>query len=55
MPKVCSNRQIWTHHTFDLTAYKGQTIVLYFNVYNNGIDNLKAAMYLDDVSVQVCR
>jgi hypothetical protein len=54
MPQVCSNSQIWTHHTFDLTPYKGQTIRIYFNVYNDGLGNLKTAMYLDDVSVQVC-
>jgi len=54
MPKVCSNSQSWTHHTFDLTPYKGQTIILYFNVYNDGVGNLKTAMYLDDVSIQVC-
>lgn len=52
--KMCSNSQTWTHHTFDLTAYKGQTIILYFNVYNDGLGNLKTAMYLDDVSVEVC-
>ncbi|MBL7184384.1 MAG: N-acetylmuramoyl-L-alanine amidase [Anaerolineae bacterium] len=55
MPQICSDSQTWTHHTFDLTSYKGQTIILYFNVYNNGLDNRKTAMYLDDVSVQVCR
>jgi bacillopeptidase F (M6 metalloprotease family) len=55
MPKVCSNSQTWTHYTFDLMPYKGQTIKIYFNVYNDGLDNLKTAMYLDDVSVQVCR
>ena len=55
MPKTCSDSQTWTHHTFDLTSYKGQTIILYFNVYNNGVGNLKTAMYLDDVSVQICR
>ena len=54
MPKVCSNNQTWTNHVFDLTPYKGQPIILYFNVYNNGVGNLKTAMYLDDVSVQVC-
>jgi uncharacterized lipoprotein YddW (UPF0748 family) len=53
MPKICSDSQTWTHHTFDLTLYKGQTIILYFNVYNDGEGNLKTAMYLDDVSVQV--
>jgi uncharacterized lipoprotein YddW (UPF0748 family) len=54
MEKTCSNSQTWTHHTFDLTPYIGQTIILYFNVYNDGFGNLKTAMYLDDVSVQVC-
>ena len=51
MPKMCSNSQTWTYHTFDLTPYKGQTIILYFNVYNDGIGDRKTAMYLDDVSV----
>ncbi len=55
MPKVCSDGQTWTHHAFDLTTYKGQTIIIYFNVYNNGVGNRKTAMYLDDVSVQICR
>ena len=55
MPTVCSDSQAWTHHTFDLTPYKGQTIIVYFNVYNNGVGNRKTAMYLDDVSAQVCR
>jgi hypothetical protein len=55
MPEVCSNSQSWTHRTFDLMAYKGQTIIVYFNVYNNGWCDLKTAMYLDDVSVEVCR
>jgi len=55
MPKVCSNSQTWKPHTFDLTPYRGQTIIVYFNVYNNGVGNRKTAMYLDDVSIQVCR
>jgi len=55
MPKVCSNSQTWMHvPDFDLMPYKGQTITLYFNVKNDGVGNLKTAMYLDDVSVQVC-
>lgn len=54
MPKTCSDSQAWTYHAFDLTPYQGQTIILYFNVYNNGVGNRKTAMYLDDVSVQVC-
>ena len=55
MGKICSNSQTWTHHTFDLTSYKGQTIILYFNVYNNGVGNRRTAMYVDDVSLQVCK
>lgn len=57
MPRMCSDSQTWTHHTFDLTAYKGQTIILHFNVYNDGIgigELYKTAMYVDDVSVEVC-
>jgi bacillopeptidase F (M6 metalloprotease family) len=54
MPQMCSNSRTWTHHTFDLTPYKGQTIILYCNVYNDGAGNLKTAMYLDDASVWVC-
>jgi cell division septation protein DedD len=26
----------WVERTFDLTAYRGRTLVVYFNVYNNG-------------------
>ena len=51
---ICSNSQTWTHHTFDMMPYKGQTITLYFNVKNDGQGNLKTAMYVDDVSVYVC-
>lgn len=53
MPPVCSDSQTWTHHTFDLTPYRGQTIIVYFNVKNDGLGNRKTAMYLDDVSAQV--
>ncbi len=51
--KVNSNNQTWTRHTFDLLSYRGQTITIYFNVYNDGGSGLKTAMYLDDVSVAV--
>jgi len=54
MPQTCSNSQTWTLKTFNLIPYKGQTITLYFNVKNDGVGNLKTAMYVDDVSVQVC-
>jgi len=54
LPKTCADSQAWTYRTCDLTPYKGQSLILYFNVYNNGVGNLKTAMYLDDVSVQAC-
>jgi hypothetical protein len=54
LPKSCSNSQTWTYRTFDLTPYRGQTVMLYFDVRNDGVGNLKTAMYLDDVSVQAC-
>jgi hypothetical protein len=51
--KVNSNSQTWTYHTFNLLPYRGQTIVIRFNVYNDGVGDRKTAMYLDDVSVAV--
>jgi bacillopeptidase F (M6 metalloprotease family) len=40
-------------HEFDLTAYAGQTIKLNVGVYNDGQDGI-TAMYLDDVSLEIC-
>lgn len=48
--KVDSNAQTWTHVSFDLTPYKGQTVQLYFNVHEDGADYL-TDMYLDDVAI----
>jgi len=50
-----SNAQTWTHITHDLTPYRGQTIYLYFNVYNNGWWERRTWMFVDDVSVNACR
>jgi|GEM_PF-2617906 len=44
----------WKRHTFSLTDYAGQSVYLYFNVFNDGDGLGKAAMYLDDVSVEAC-
>jgi hypothetical protein len=43
----------WTQRTFDLTDLRGQSIVLYFNVYNNG-SGATLVNYLDDISLQSC-
>ncbi len=50
--KVCSNTQVWTQVTYDLTSYKGQTIRVYFNDHQDGFGDF-TYMYLDDVSVTV--
>ena len=50
--KVCSNAQVWTQVTYDLTSYKGQTIRVYFNDHGDGYGDL-TYMYLDDVTVTV--
>jgi hypothetical protein len=49
------NSEEWRPRVFDLTPYRGRTVVLYFEVYNNDIASGPLAwMYLDDVSLQAC-
>lgn len=48
-----SNDGIWTHYTYDLTPFRGQEIVIYFNVINNGYGG-RTWMYVDDVQVLSC-
>lgn len=43
----------WQRRAFDLSAYAGQTVVVYFNVYNNG-SGAQQWSYLDDVSLADC-
>jgi hypothetical protein len=43
----------WAARTFDLLPYRGQTVTLYVNVYNNGAGSL-ASNVLDEVSVRAC-
>ncbi len=50
--KICRNTLSWKHVDFNLIAYKGQTIRIYFNTHQNGNGKL-TYMYLDDVSVTV--
>jgi hypothetical protein len=45
--------QVWMYHQFDLMAYAGQTIKLYFGAYNDGAGGV-TGMYVDDVSLEVC-
>ena len=48
-----SDDRQWTSYQFDLTAYAGWTIELYFGVYNDGSDGV-TAIYVDDVSLEIC-
>ena len=50
--RVCSNSRAWTQVTYDLIAYKGQTIRIYFNTHQDGYGDL-TYMYLDDVTVTI--
>ncbi|MDQ0212314.1 hypothetical protein J2S92_003003, partial [Arthrobacter bambusae] len=50
--KLCNNNGTWTQLTADLTAYKGQTIILWFNVHLDGSSPADDTwMYLDDVTL----
>lgn len=48
-----NDSRVWNQLTFDLTPWRGQTVQLYFNVYNDGVGG-RAAMFLDDVSLTSC-
>jgi hypothetical protein len=43
----------WIHDQYDLLPYVGQTIKLWFGVYNSGTGGT-AGMLIDDVQTQVC-
>ena len=51
--RVASNEQAWVLDDYDLSDFIGQEVVLYFYV-DNYDDGQPSAMYVDDVSVQVC-
>jgi len=45
----------WRKHAFDVTRYAGQTIYIYFAVYNNGGGGGRTYMYVDDVALIACQ
>ncbi|MEV7132045.1 PKD domain-containing protein [Arthrobacter sp. NPDC093128] len=50
--KLNSNSGIWTNVTADLSAFRGQTVTLWFNVHLDGaVPTDNSWMYLDDVTV----
>lgn len=46
-----SNSQNWETRTYDLSDLAGQTVYVYFGVFNRGRTGLPTAMYIDDVSL----
>jgi hypothetical protein len=48
---VCSNSGVWTQRSFDVSAYAGQTIVLWFNDHDDGYVGDPTYFLLDDVSL----
>jgi Pro-kumamolisin, activation domain len=51
--EVSSNARSWQEVTYDLTSYKGKTILVYFGVHGDGYEPDYVYMYLDNVSVTV--
>ena len=43
----------WKEESIDITEYRGHTIYVYFNVYNDMNDKLTWA-FIDDVEVSAC-
>ncbi|HMN27409.1 MAG TPA: hypothetical protein PKE45_04570, partial [Caldilineaceae bacterium] len=43
----------WSERSFDLSRFAGQTVVVYFNVYNNGGGGQQWS-YLDEAALIVC-
>jgi hypothetical protein len=43
----------WQPRTFDISAYRGRTVVVYVNVYNNG-SGPQFVNYYDEMAVTVC-
>ena len=53
LERTRANDSGWVQRTFDLTPYRGRTLVLYFNAYNNDSVN-RTWMYVDDVELEFC-
>lgn len=47
------NDQQWTLFEFDLSRFAGRQVKIHAGTYNDGLDGL-AAMYVDDISFEVC-
>jgi hypothetical protein len=55
LTQTLENDRIWKRASFDLSEYRGQSVVLYFEVFNDSVDGAEPTwMYVDDVSVEAC-
>jgi len=52
--KIRSNARRWLFVERDLTAFRGQTITVYFTAVNDGFGNRRTWWYVDDVHLTVC-
>ncbi|MFH1085802.1 MAG: hypothetical protein V1772_08590, partial [Chloroflexota bacterium] len=50
---TCETSGGWTYAQYDLTRYAGRTIVVYFEVLNNGAGGRPTHLFLDQVSLAV--
>ena len=49
-----SNSQTWTLANFNLLGYAGYSIKIQVGTYNDGYGGI-TAMYVDDVSLEICK
>jgi hypothetical protein len=49
---ICSKTGVWTQKTFSLAQWASQTVVLYFNVHDDGYPVDPSSMLVDDIIVQ---
>ena len=50
-----SDARQWLPGHYDLSAFIGQTITVYFGVFNGGVTERPSAMYVDDVTLSIER
>ena len=53
LQRVRRNEGSWLPSAIDLSAFRGQSIVLYFNVYNDGLGG-RSWSYLDEIRLESC-
>jgi hypothetical protein len=48
---TCSSSSTWTPVSFDVRPFAGQTVVLYFNVHDDGYPTDPTYMFVDDIAI----